>query len=97
MPFPVTATVCAPLWAHVSVNAPAAAATASLKVTVRFVVRATSVAPFAGVTVWTAGAPSPGSPNWLLRGMGVPATKSDALLSVSIAPLAAALCGRSSS
>src|SRR5262245_48772498 len=71
---------------HESVNQDEFALTASLKVTVILLSNATADAPFAGLVLATFGAASGGKE---LRGFGVPAVKSELLLSVSVLPLPA--------
>src|SRR5437763_9087545 len=87
---PETVALWLPLVAHEIEYQPSTAFTGSLKVIEMFESTATFVAPFAGVVLATVGAVSPlqlkvGERRF--RGVGAPATKSLALLSVSWQPL----------
>ncbi len=84
--------MCEPLVPQALEYQPLETFTGSLKLMVMFASRATPVAPFAGSVLATAGAFSTEQRNAgvaLLRGLGAPAEKSAALLSVSAQPFSA--------
>ena len=85
----MTVSATAPLVVQASANAPAAAVTGSLKVTVMFESVGTSVAPFGGVVAATNGDWSV-EQKWRgeseVRGLGVPAVKSVPFESLSWQP-----------
>jgi hypothetical protein len=86
---PPAVAVCEPLKLPTIVNHVPVTSTGSLKFIVILEFRETLVAPLIGVVLDTLGATSPTqglNGELVLRGFGVAATKSDALLSVSMHP-----------
>src|SRR5439155_3147621 len=89
---PLCVAVCEPLVAQLIVYQAVETSTGSLKVIAMLVLKETSVALFRGDVAVTAGALSPVQKcngDAVLRGLGAPTAKSDALLSESVQPLSA--------